>query len=185
MKMTKKLLAIVLAGVMALTVLTGCGNSTGTGSIADAMSDMLKAQGMTVKSDSKLNTKAQEIVTALDKNGLLDDVIAECVEYSDEYSDEEKTNFRTVVMEVMKDYKDQFVLISVTKTKGYNTTAQAYNLWDALTPVNYIENKGESDTAYIGTTTLTKDGTGYRFAVFTVEAIDEGGEGEDGEEIQL
>ena len=39
MKMAKKLLAVVLAGVLALSVLTGCGGAVSTKTIAEAMSD--------------------------------------------------------------------------------------------------------------------------------------------------
>ena len=47
MKMLKKLLAVVLTGAMALTLLTACGgNAVTEKSIADAMTDMAKAQGV-------------------------------------------------------------------------------------------------------------------------------------------
>ena len=61
MKMAKKLLAVVLAGVLALSVLTGCGNAASTKTIADAMSDMGKAEKVEFKADSKLNEKAKAI----------------------------------------------------------------------------------------------------------------------------
>ena len=40
MKMAKKLLAVVLAGVLALSVLTGCGGAVSAKTIAEAMSDV-------------------------------------------------------------------------------------------------------------------------------------------------
>ena len=47
MKMLKKLLAVVLTGAMALTLLTACGgNAVNDKNIADAMTDMAKAQGV-------------------------------------------------------------------------------------------------------------------------------------------
>ena len=47
MKMLKKMLAIVLTGAMALTLLTACGSNAVTEkSIADALNDMAKAQGV-------------------------------------------------------------------------------------------------------------------------------------------
>lgn len=47
MKMLKKLLAVVLTGAMALTLLTACGgNAVTEKSIADAMTDIAKAQGV-------------------------------------------------------------------------------------------------------------------------------------------
>ena len=49
MKMLKKLLAVVLTGAMALTLLTACGsNAVNDKNIADAMNDMAKAKGTNV-----------------------------------------------------------------------------------------------------------------------------------------
>ncbi|MFR0938760.1 MAG: hypothetical protein ACLSGP_00365 [Faecalibacterium prausnitzii] len=49
MKMLKKLLAVVLTGAMALTLLTACGgNAVTEKSIADAMNDMAKVGGTNV-----------------------------------------------------------------------------------------------------------------------------------------
>ena len=49
MKMLKKLLAVVLTGAMALTLLTACGgNAVTEKSIADAMTDMAKAEGKNI-----------------------------------------------------------------------------------------------------------------------------------------
>ena len=61
MKMAKKFLAVVLAGVLALSVLTGCGNAASTKTIADVLSDMSKGQEIVYKADSKLNGKAKEL----------------------------------------------------------------------------------------------------------------------------
>ena len=46
MKMAKKLLAVILAGVLALSVLTGCGDAVSTKAIAEAMSDKTIAEAM-------------------------------------------------------------------------------------------------------------------------------------------
>lgn len=49
MKMLKKLLAVVLTGAMALTLLTACGSNAVTEkSIADALSDIAKAEGKNI-----------------------------------------------------------------------------------------------------------------------------------------
>lgn len=49
MKMLKKLLAVVLTGAMALTLLTACGSNAVTEKdIADALTDMAKAEGTNV-----------------------------------------------------------------------------------------------------------------------------------------
>lgn len=174
MKMAKKFLAVALAGVLALSVLTGCGDSTNTKSIAEAMSDMGQVMGLTFKEDTELNPKAKAIVeelvnadaTELDHKGLTDPQKAK-------------------IMDIMgSSYSNQFVCISATETKGNSATAQAVNL---LANMMYVhtpdgENIESAKTWYIGTTTFTKNGTTYRFAVITIEAqaSDDGGNTDQG-----
>ena len=173
MKMAKKFLAVALAGVLALSVLTGCGDSANTKSIAEAMSDMVKVADITVKEKSELNTKAQAIVEALAE------AEAEPVALAEDDT-EETEEIEAKIMTIMGDsYKDQFVWISVTETKGYNTTAQASNLLHGMVQINPSEDEDEgkgkqpADTWYIGTTTVTKDGKTYRFAVITAAVKDQ------------
>ena len=154
MKMAKKFLAVALAGVLALSVLTGCGNSANTKSIAEAMSDISKAAGITFKEDTKLNTKAKAIAEA-------DNADTEALADNDEQKAEKEK-----IMAIMGDsYKEQFVWISVTETKGFNATAQAANLLGAMMEVNAPEGKEPANTRFIGTTTVTQEGTTYRVAV--------------------
>ena len=64
MKMLKKLLAVVLTGAMALTLFTACGgNAVGDKSIADALNDMAKAQG--VKATFTPQAKEREMAKAV------------------------------------------------------------------------------------------------------------------------
>ena len=158
MKMAKKFLAVALAGVLALSVLTGCGKSANTKSIAEAMSDISKAAGITFKEDTKLNTKAKAIAEAdnADTEALADN--------------EEQEAEKEKIMAIMGDsYKEQFVWLSVTETKGYNATAQAANLLAGMDEgkVNVPTDKEPANTRFIGTTTVTQDGTTYRVAVIT------------------
>ena len=169
MKMAKKFLAIALAGVLALSVLTGCGDSANTKSIAEAMSDMVKAEDITVKEKPELNTKAKKFVEVLaEPVALAVDVTAE----PDEGLDSQETFMD--IMDIMgPSYSNQFVWVSATKTKGYNATAQASNLLYNMLQMNPSVDEDEgnwADTWYIGTATLTQDGTTYRFAVITAEA---------------
>lgn len=167
MKMAKKFLAVALAGVLALSVLTGCGDSANTKSIAEAMSDMKKAEGTTFKEKPELNTKAKKIA----------EVLAETVALADNSSDEMAetmteglTDKQTEeIMTIMgKSYNDQLVWVNWTETKGYNATAQAANLLHGMKKVyGPVGLRQPADTCYIGTTTFTKNGTTYRFAVFT------------------
>lgn len=185
MKMAKKFLAVALAGVLALSVLTGCGDSANTKSIAEAMSDMVKVGGITVKEDTELNTKAKAIVEALVN---ADEAEPEALAENDSTETEGilTEGQKTKIMTIMTDsYKDQFVWISVTETKGYNTTAQASNLLHGMDKgeVNAPEDKEPADTWYIGTTTFTKGDKTYRFAVITAapkaEQTPAGGESTD------
>ena len=172
MKMAKKFLAVALAGVLALSVLTGCGNSANTKSIAEAMSDMGKAEGVAYKEKPELNTKAQEIV----KLALAD--ATETVALADNGPTKMKENMtedltddqQKKIMTIMGDsYKDQFVWLSATETKGYNATAQAASLLDGMDEgkVNVPTGEEPANTRFIGTTTVTQDGTTYRVAVIT------------------
>ena len=78
MKMAKKLLAVVLAGVLALSVLTGCGDAVSTKAIAEAMSDKTiaeamsdasKDKGFVYEADPELNEKARQIAEMIRTKG--------------------------------------------------------------------------------------------------------------------
>ena len=56
MKMVKKFLAVALAGVLALSVLTGCGDSVKSKDIADSLTKM----GVKVEQDDGVDKTAKE-----------------------------------------------------------------------------------------------------------------------------
>ena len=170
MKMAKKLLAVVLAGVLALSVLTGCGNAASTKTIADVLSDMSKGQEIVYKADSKLNGKAKELGEYAVKFGKEHE--GEDFDYSGELN-------KGIMADVMKDYKDKFVYIAETETKGYNATAQAYTLLEALyggdddgNINSAVVGKGKkpANVRYIGTATIEVEGETWRIAVVTADA---------------
>lgn len=71
MKMLKKLLAVVLTGAMALTLLTACGSNAVTEKdIADVMSDMAKAEGtnVTFTPRAKEREMAQKLAALLESH---------------------------------------------------------------------------------------------------------------------
>ena len=75
MKMLKKLLAIVLTGAMALTLLTACGgNAVTEKDIADVMSDMAKAEGtnVTFTPRAKEREMAQKLAALLESHSKND-----------------------------------------------------------------------------------------------------------------
>ena len=62
MKMAKKFLAVALAGVLALSVLTGCGNSVKSKDIADSLTKM----GVKVEQDDGVDKIAKETLKAIE-----------------------------------------------------------------------------------------------------------------------
>ena len=62
MKMAKKFLAVALAGVLALSILTGCGKSVKSKDIADALTKM----GMNVEQSDDMDKTAESTLTAIE-----------------------------------------------------------------------------------------------------------------------
>ena len=119
MKMAKKLLAVVLAGVMAVSMLTGCA-SISSRRVADELQGMLKAANdkATVKAvDDDLANKAAKV--AKDENGAL----------------KAETTLQTdVKTELTKNNKlgDSYIWIAYFATKDVNKTVKAQNIAKAL-----------------------------------------------------
>ena len=61
MKMAKKFLAVALAGVLALSVLTGCGASVKSKDVADALTKM----GVKTEQSKDLDKTAENTLTAI------------------------------------------------------------------------------------------------------------------------
>ena len=126
MKMAKKLLAVVLAGVMAVSMLTGCA-SISSRRVADELEGMLKAVNdkATVKAvgDDLANNAAK---VAKDNNGNLK---AETTLQSD------------VKTELTKGDKlgDSYIWIAYFATKDVNKTVKAQNIAKALIGTNGID----------------------------------------------
>ena len=119
MKMAKKLLAVVLAGVMAVSMLTGCA-SISSRRVADELQGMLKAVNdkATVKAvDDDLANKAAKV--AKDNSGALKN---------------ETTLKNDVKTELAKDKKlgDSYIWIAYFATKDVNKTVKAQNIAKAL-----------------------------------------------------
>lgn len=70
MKMAKKLVAVLLAGVLALSVLTACSGGAGPLSeetVMDYLLDMGKASGYRFKKDDVMATAAKDVLTFIDE----------------------------------------------------------------------------------------------------------------------
>ena len=124
MKMAKKLLAVVLAGVMAVSMLTGCANISSR-RVADELEGMLKAANdkATVKAvDDDLANKAVKVAKQDNKDALKEDAAL-------------KTAVKT---ELAKDKKlgDSYIWVAYFATKDMNKTVKAQNVAKALIGTN-------------------------------------------------
>ena len=171
MKMAKKLLAVVLAGVLAVSLLTGCGGAVSTmiiageavsaETIADAMSNMSKGEGVVYEEKPELNEKARQIAAMISSAAM----------------QEGKTDIYEKIMTIMgHDYDNKYVWIAETTTEGCNVTAQASNLLEDVDKDSNINSKvadGKSPAAVrsIGTAPITENGVDYLFAVITADAV--------------
>ena len=172
MKMAKKLLAVVLAGVLALSVLTGCGDAVSTKAIAEAMSDktiaeamsdVSKDEGFVYEADPELNEKARQIAEMIRTKG------------KGNGSGNAKDIYDKIMAIMGDDYADKYVWIAETTTKGNNVTAQASNLLEDVDIDSNINSAVADDTSpanvrSIGTVPITENGVDYRFAVITADA---------------
>lgn len=165
MKMAKKLLAVVLAGVLALSVLTGCGGAVSAKTIAEAMSDVSKDEGFVYEADPELNEKARQIAEMIRIKGKGNDP-------------GKKTDIYGEIMRNIMgdDYDDKYVWIAETTTKGCDVMTQASNLLEDVdidSNINSKVAKGKSpaNVRSIGTVPITENGVDYLFAVITADAV--------------
>ena len=180
MKMLKKLLAVVLTGAMALTLLTACGgNAVNDKSIADALNDIVKssvAAGQTKGYTFKPRTDEQAMAKA----------IAALPEKDWNITGGENNKFSGPVMKILEldedgANKNNFVWWGAVIADEIGTAGQAYHAMNEILSENAVKNKPEgkkpADIRYIGTAlgTLTFPGgkqTRVRFIVVTAEAVD-------------
>ena len=174
MKMAKKLLAVVLAGVLALSVLTGCGDAVSTKAIAEAMSDktiaeamsdVSKDEGFVYEADPELNETARQIAEMIRTKG------------KGNGSGNAKDIYDKIMAIMGDDYADKYVWIAETTTKGNNVTAQASNLLEDVDIDSNINSEVADGTSpanvrSIGTVPITENGVDYLFAVITADAVE-------------
>ena len=172
MKMLKKLLAIVLTGAMALTLLTACGgNAVTEKDIVDAMNDMAKAteEGVTFTPRAKERELAKAIAALSEsdrntKDGKLPEKVMEILGL-----DEDGANKTS-----------RFVWWGPAYADEIGTTGQAYNVMNKVLSKDAVNadklgDKEPGDIRYIGTALGTMTFPGgeqktVRFIVVTAEA---------------
>ena len=172
MKMLKKLLAVVLTGAMALTLLTACGsNAVNDKNIADALNDIVKssvAAGLTKDYTFKPRTDEQAMAKAI-----------AALSESDRHKTEE-------VMKILKldeggaNEESRFVWWGAVFADEIGTAGQAYNVMDKILSQKAVNagkltGKKPGDIRYIGTALSTTTYFGgkqktVRIIVVTAEA---------------
>lgn len=174
MKMLKKLLAVVLTGAMALTLLTACGgNAVRDKDIADALNDIVKSsvaagkhENYTFKprADEQAMAKAIAALPESDRNikgGELSPKVKEILGINENGAN-----------------KNNFVWYGSVFADEIGATGQAYHAMNEILSENAVKNKPDgkkpADIRYIGTAlgTLTIHGkqTTVRIIVVTAEA---------------
>ena len=159
MKMAKKLLAVVLTGVMAVSMLTGCA-SIASRQVADQLEGMLKAANdkATVKAvDDDLAKKAVKAATADDGTLKADATL--------------KADVKTALS---KDNGDKYVWYTYVETKDLNKTTKAQKIAKELIT---IENQSAkiNTTGAVNSTDVKVDGksdnikAGNKFELSTKE----------------
>ena len=182
MKMLKKLLAVVLTGAMALTLLTACGgNAVNDKNIADALNDIVKssaAVGAIENYTFKPRTDEQAMAKA----------IAALPEAEwNKTEDDGNNKFSKPVMEILginkggENETKRFVWCGAVVADEIGATGQAYHAMNEIlgkdaANADKLTNKKPADIRHIGTAlgTLTIQGkqTRVRFIVVTAEAVD-------------
>ena len=176
MKMLKKLLAVVLTGAMALTLLTACGsNAVRDKNIADALNDIAKAKGEKVT------------FTPRAKERELAQKIAELSEKERSKTKEDGNNkLPKKVMEILglnkggANEESCFVWYGAVFADEIGTAGQAYNVMDKILSqkavnADKLTGKKPGDIRYIGTALSTTTYFGgkqktVRIIVVTAEA---------------
>ena len=178
MKMLKKLLAVVLTGAMALTLLTACGSNAVTEKdLADAMNDMAKA----AEEDITFTPRAKEREMAKAIAALSDEDLKELEESLKNSSLPEKAK-EILGINAGGANANNFVWCGATYTDELGTSGQALNfmtqVMDKSANADKLRGKNPADDRYMGTAlykTVDENGKQVtkRSIVVTAEAVDE------------
>ena len=155
MKMLKKLLAVVLTGAMALTLLTACGgNAVNDKNIADAMTDLAKTQS----SNATFIPRAKERELARNFAALAESKAADGKNIFDDDDGETFAEERKNILGCNQGNADNFVWAAGTPTDKLGNSAQAFLLLYQTANGEGAENyddlkdkKEPADERYMGT----------------------------------
>lgn len=189
MKLFKKVLAAALAGVLALSVLTGCNNSAATVTMVDALNDWAKIYGVDTtfeKGDEKLQAQVEALVKIVDEAGKKID-FKDAKDFDD---------VRRKVMEndaawlKLKDWAKQFTkanigdgsplyecgFADISATLSASSSKNIYyagQLITSGTPINPPDKRNWTvgDKCYVAVATCEVGGKKYMVALFQTTAV--------------
>lgn len=186
MKLFKKVLAAALAGVLALSVLTGCGNGSGSGTV-DYTSQVVKAlnnvyaeEELTVtEGDAAMKTKLKQLVSkVLDSDVSFEGVTEEKEVFQAIFKNQELTAeiarmFPTAVLDDPTQPLYRIGLVSIVQPINKNNIASyAKILVEQSSEVNLPEGIGdnydESTEMTVAVTTVTINNQEYMVGLFSL-----------------
>lgn len=198
MKLFKKVLAAALAGVLALSVLTGCNNSAATVTMVDALNDWSKVYGEGVtfeKGNEDLQNQVNALVKIVDEASEKID-FKDAKDFEDVYNtfmenDAAKLKLKEWAKQFAKAkigdgsplYQYGFADISLTLSAGNKNKNIYYAnqlMMTSGTPINAPETEwghhGErnwtvGDKAYVAVATCEVGGKKYMVALFKTTAV--------------
>lgn len=196
MKLFKKVLAAALAGVLALSVLTGCNNSAATVTMVDALNDWAKIYGVDTtfeKGDEKLQRQVNALAEIVNEAGK--DIGSEDVKNLEDVYDAVMNNeaARLKLQEWAKQFAkakigdasplyqygfaDISATLSASSSKNIYYAEQLMNASDAINPPETEwghhgeRNWTVGDKCYVAVATGEINGKKYMVALFKTTAV--------------
>lgn len=200
MKLFKKVLAAALAGVLALSVLTGCNNSAATVTMVDALNDWSKFNnaGITFeKGNEDLQNQVNKLVEIVDDAGKkidfqgVDDIdemywaIVSDKDAGPKLKDWADNNFNQAIIDNKNSPLYEFGFVDISATLSASSSKNIYyasQLWDGRyddkinPPVtvrdsDWNRNWDEGDKFYVAVATGEINGKKYMVALFKTTAV--------------
>ena len=193
MKLFKKVLAVALAGVLALSVLTGCNNSAATVTMVDALNDWSKVYGDGVtfeKGNEDLQNQVNALVKIVDEAGK-DIKFGDAKDFREIY--DIVMNNPTVQQELTEwagqfptatygsdpsnplyeyGFADINATLSASSSKNIYYASQLMDECEPINPPAGDPNRWEEgDTSYVAVATGEVGGKKYMVALFKTTAV--------------
>lgn len=196
MKLFKKVLAAALAGVLALSVLTGCNNSAATVTMVDALNDWSKVYGEGItfeKGNEDLQNQVNALVKIVDEAGK-DIDFKDAKDFEDVYNtfmenDAAKLKLKDWAKQFTKanigdgsplyeyGFADISATLSASSSKNIYYAEQLMNASDAINPPETEwghhgeRNWTVGDKSYVAVATCEVGGKKYMVALFKTTAV--------------